>query len=125
MGRYVTSSTGNEHKFWFGIQSSGDILEFTNENTERIFSYADENDLEWIEKKIKELKKDFFNNYKIRYEDFIKKIDDKGYLSSIQDKETQTQEWENMSVLASTIELGEWVRDEIKKEGYVDFKSEC
>ena len=28
MGRYVFFSTGFEYKFWFGVQSSSDILEF-------------------------------------------------------------------------------------------------
>lgn len=125
MGRYVTSSSGNDYKFWFAIQDSGDILEFTNQDDGVIHSFASDDDLEWIDSKLKELKDNFFKVWKISYKDFMKKIDDKGYVRSINDKETNTQEWENMCVLASRILLGEWVKDEIKKEGCVDFRSEC
>ena len=58
-------------------------------------------DLPKVKDKLKKLEKEFKENHKISVDEFLKKIDAKGYLESTADSETRTKSWREMSRDAS------------------------
>ena len=55
MGRYAHFSDGSCHKFWFAVQSSGEIMAFGGQDPPDIITWSwDESDLPIVEKIIKE-----------------------------------------------------------------------
>jgi len=115
MGRYCEFGNGESFKFWVGIQPSGDILEYGNEN-EGISGDIDYDELDNIKEKVKGFKEYFQERFKITYEEFMEKIEKKGCLCSSNDKETKTEDWKKMLRLASKIKLGVVVIENLEKE---------
>jgi len=116
MGRYITNTETNEtiHKFWFGCQPSdvGDYAEQYQPSYE--VANIERNELPKVRAKIKELERVFKNEFEMTFQDFMKKIETKGYLSSSKDEETNTEKWNKMCELGARIDLGHNILKEFK-----------
>ena len=120
MGRYLGGDL--DYKFWFGVQPSDDILLYGHQE-ERINGYVNYEDLDKIIEQVKGYKDEFKEKFGITYDEFMKKIKDKGYLSSSSDEETNADKWGEMSSLASRIDLGDKVikyLNDTKEDMYFD-----
>jgi hypothetical protein len=126
MGRYY--NIGNqEGKFWFGIQPTDDLLEFSTtqgENLHELKTISRYSKLNKYKQKLTTLKGEFIREFHISYSFFMAKIDEKGYLIASNDAETNTKKWARMTRLASLISLGtkiinelELVKDDVFCEG--------
>lgn len=123
MGRYVTGDF--DYKFWFATQSSTDIEEFGGYEDTNIHWGWSSDDLPDITNHIRELKFAFKKAHGLTYKEFIKILDDKGYISGSNDKETQTDIWATKCKDASLIDLGEHIRNAVKKLDSVYVTAEC
>ena len=120
MGRFLGGDL--DYKFWFGVQPSDDILLYGYQD-ERISGYVNFEDLDKIIEQVKGYKEEFKEKFGITYDEFMKKIKDKGYLSSSSDEETNTEKWKEMSSLASRIDLGDKIikyLNDTKEDMYFD-----
>lgn len=125
MGRYLTIDGESDYKFWFASQPTSDILDFGYENP-NIHGIIPHDSLEEIKEKVVEKKKQFIEEFKISYEEFIAKIDKKGYVESSRDEETQTEQWKGMERLGSWIDLGEHIIKKLEENGDdLYFEAEC
>ena len=119
MGRYYTGDI--EGKFWFGVQPTGDLLEFGSDRSEsslNVVVYYEE--FKFHKKKLENLKINFKKNFKITYKDFIRKMNKKG------SSETNTPEWKKMCREASLIELGDKIIKALKdKKDDLYIEGEC
>lgn len=125
MGRFVTVDGEYLHKFWFGVQGSGDILEFGWED-DGINGYIDYECLDDHIKKVDEAKKKFKKKHDLSFFQFMKKMKEKGYQKSSSDEETNTDKWASMCRDASFIDLGNKIIKKLKKDkdGF-SFYAEC
>ena len=123
MGRWARGNNF-EYKFWFACQDTADILTFGEEVTDVLNVNICYDDLAKIEEKVKILKEEFKALFGLEYAEFMDKIEKKGYLSSSNDEETQTDSWNGMSKKASKINLGEEVIKALK-ENRDDLYLEC
>jgi hypothetical protein len=124
VGRYITGDL--EHKFWFGVQDTDDIFNYGSEETGIIRVVVFFDDLNKIENKVARFKQEFKRDFIISFDEFMDKIEKKGYLTSSADEETNTEEWNKMSVLASRIELGVKIIKELnKKQDNLYLECEC
>jgi hypothetical protein len=74
MGRWAYFSTGLEYKFWFGLQSSSDIIEFYGkENNELDDEYRGTKYVSW-NSSIKENIKEDLDNLKKEHYSFLQEI---------------------------------------------------
>jgi hypothetical protein len=126
MGRYYNIGS-QEGKFWFGIQPTEDLLEFSTKQGENLLelkTISRYSKLNKYKQKLTTLKGEFIREFHISYSFFMAKIDEKGYLIASNDAETNTKKWARMSRLASLISLGtkiinelELVKDDVFCEG--------
>jgi len=108
MGRYYTGDI--EGKFWFGSQPSSDILEYGQDDSDsRIQATIYYEELDEIKEKVAKFKAEFEKKFKMTYKKFMALIKKQGYLTSSNDKTTQTIKWGKMCREASRIELGDKV----------------
>ena len=126
MGRHAYFSNGESYKFWFGVQSSSEITEFggREKNPENINWEWSEKDLPLINKKLEEVKSNFLTDIGYSYEEFMQKIEDKGYISSTTDQETQTAVWKEAENKASFINLGEVIKKGIEEDKHLSAEAE-
>ena len=117
MGRYITGDF--DYKFWFGVQSSGDIMEFggsdCHENT--IAWQWTKEELPEIVAKVKTLKAEFKEAYKISFAEYMKEIEESGIIPS-EDKDKE--------MLAAKIDLGEHIIKALRdsENGYICVEAE-
>jgi hypothetical protein len=109
MGRDISGDF--DHKFWFAVQPSSDILEFGGQDSSRPAHSWSKDELPSIESKVAALEQEFRQTFDITVDEFFAKINAKDYQASSHDPETQTQVWAAMSVLGAKIELGRKIRD--------------
>jgi len=117
-----------EGKFWFACQSTSDLLEFGCEETpESVLRVCvPHENLKKVEDKVIGLKDKFKKKFKVTFEEFMKKMEKKGYLSSTKDKETLTTNWDEMCKDASLIELGSKILTALKvKKDDLFIEGEC
>lgn len=122
MGRYISGDF--DYKFWFAVQPSSDITEFGGyNNTSPSWCWSEE-DLPYIKEKLNELEKQFEKDFSISVDDFLGKIEKKGYLMSSGDEETKTEKWQLMSKAGAKIALGRKIKAQVEKQGdvYVDYE---
>lgn len=125
MGRYLDLDGESDFKFWFGSQPSDDILEFGTQN-DGISGTIYFDELERIEKEHNNRIIEFNKKFNITFDEFMKKIEDKGYLTSSDDPETSTDKWKKMSRDASLIDLGNHIITKLKdKKDSISFYAEC
>lgn len=96
MGRYLTVNGETLHKFWFGCQSSSDILEYGCERQVIVGSILFE-ELEEIIEKVNRFKAEFEKEFKLTYDSFMENTEN---MENIEKKDL-------MFKLASRIDLGE------------------
>lgn len=118
MGRYYTGDI--EGKFWFAIQSSNaaDRFGVTGSEPSYLEYWFGEDDLEEVEKEIKNIEESLGDRFKI-IEDFFEK--NKGYTEIMLDQVKITRE--ELSEYAD-LELGIKIRDHIKEFGNCSFQAE-
>lgn len=120
MGRYITDSNNSDgFKFWFAVQGSDDILEWTQER-ECITSSAYAEELPKINEKLDSLKHKFEEQFSQTYDEFMLAIKD-GYDSKRKDTEPR---FNDKLRLASRIDLGMYVKKQLEVNDCVDFESE-
>jgi len=125
MGRYISGDF--DFKFWFACQPSSDILEFGSQRDDNIHAVIYFDELENIKTKVADYKLKFKKKYfEFSYEEFMKKMETKGYLSASDDKETNTKVWADMSREASRISLGDTIIKELElKQDDLYVEAEC
>jgi hypothetical protein len=129
MGRYCTTSTDDEYKFWFAIQPSDDILLFTQEEQpQAIFSCAGPEDIPNIQETIADYKSQFKETTGKSFTEFedneeVQHSNLWAFLQTI--GEPVSKEQKAAMLIAARICLGNFVLKQVKSaDDLVSFTSE-
>ena len=121
MGRYVNGDI--EHKFWFAVQPSSDIMDFGGRIPNDSWSW-DEDDLPICDKEIKRVNKVCKKETGLSARNWLSKVNVKGWIMSTDDPETETELWKKAMPYAAKFQLGIRIRRAIKLYGYVSCEFE-
>ena len=120
MGRYANFSNGRTHKFWFGVQGSGDIMSFGGEEqeTDMINWMWGKEDIETILENIDTCEMGL-KQLGVMYRE-IMDIVDKGYNNSM-----LTENQIKALPIVARMNLGFKILDGVRENGFLSCEAEC
>lgn len=127
MGRYYTFSDGQEGKFWFACQPSGDVCDFGGQEESDCYIrwiWTKDEDLPIVNQKLLELSGELKLTTPYTYRSFMRRMNSKGYLGSSADPETNTALYKRASELCAKIYLGLKIRRGLKKQDVLSVEAE-
>ena len=130
MGRYYNFSDGQEGKFWFACQPTGDVCEFGGQDSQGNYINWEwsKDDLPEINRVLSLTSGELKLTTPYTYNSFMRKMRKNGYLGSSEDKETQSKMYHRASELCAKINLGLKIRRGVRRltDGeYLSVEAEC